>query len=78
MGKSQNKKTAGIGNLTLAQVDEAIVNELGMAMPRIDVITRLSGRKNRLEGRKMVQALLALVGKPDAMNKARALLGNNR
>lgn len=78
MGKSENKKTAGIGDLTQQQVKTALLNELGRDMPRIDVISRLTGRWNRLDGRKLHQALLSLVGKPDAVAKANALLGDHR
>ncbi len=77
MGKSHNKKTAGIGDMTEQQIKLALVDELKRDMPRIDVVSRLAGRWNRLNGRRLHQALLSLVGKPDAAKKADALLGSN-
>jgi ribosomal protein L14 len=78
MGKSDNKKTAGIGDLTQSQVKTALVEEMRRDMPRIDVVSRLAGRWNRLEGRKLHSALLNLIGKPDAAKKADEILGDHR
>lgn len=72
-----NKKPK-VGHMTADTLKAAIVEEFGKPEPRIDAVTRLVGRYNRIRGRHLHRSMLQLIGKPDAQNKANALLGNDR
>lgn len=76
MPKKIEKKT--VGGLDENGVRQAIVTELGKDMPRMDQLSRLIGRFNRLRGRRVHQAVLQLVGKAGADKVADAILGDNR
>jgi hypothetical protein len=64
--------------VTIKDIDEQIIEEIDRDMPRIHLITRLLGKRNRLKGRHLHQSILQLIGKPGAKKTVSAILGDNR
>lgn len=68
-----------LSNMTEDELVFAMQNVLDEDDPRVDMLTRIVGRYNRVRSNKATSRVLALLGSPKGKRDVRAaLLGNDR